>query len=627
MCGIVGVLSRGKEAVDIETVQKMSELLRHRGPDDRGLEIRGDIVLAHRRLSIIDLSSAGKQPMTTKDGRYSIVFNGEIYNYKELRDKYCKDVLFRSSSDTEVLLHVLAKKGTEAFSELKGMFALAVWDMEKQELLLARDPFGKKPLYYLERDDLFLFASEIKAFFEYPGYEAVMDKKAVVNHLISEYIPAPETGYEGVKQLPMGSFARVSLTNGVSIERWWKVRFEPKRNVTMLKAIDELDGLLEQAVRRRMISDVPVGILLSGGLDSTTIAWYMKKIGVSDLHSFSVSFDENNFDESAYAQQAAHTIGCEHTSNNFGVKEFKEYLRRAKDQMDVPLGDSSLFPTWYVCELAREKVKVVLDGDGSDELLGGYGIFRAAEIAEKLPQLPRGWWAFAEQLAQMLPTSFDYFSFDFKAKSFLKGLGLELALRHQVWLGSFDARELRALLTDDFYRCMEEVYLEIKEKDGGVEANNWFDKVSVLTMEGYLQNDILVKLDRASMFSGLEARTPFLDVDLAEFCMKLPVEMKQDKRILRALMRGRIPDSIIDRKKQGFALPLGHWLRGDLYAWAKDVLSKPSAINVYRIEEALRLLEEHRHGKRDNRKKLWTLLTLKMWQDKWITKLTHRETE
>ena len=618
MCGIVGVWQRGNNEIDVRVVKKMSEVLRHRGPDDKGLKVSTNIVLAHRRLSIIDLSSAGKQPMTTEDDRYSLVFNGEVYNFKELREKYCSKTLLRSSSDTEVLLRVLVEQGVKVLSEIKGMFALALWDKKKQELLLVRDPFGKKPLYYWERDGLFVFASEIKAILQHPEFDAVIDKSAAVQHLVYEYIPCPKTGYQGIKQIPMGSYARIGSSGDVNVQRWWNVKFRPKKKVAFKDAVDEMDSLLEQAVKRRMVADVPVGILLSGGLDSTTIAWYMKKIGAGDLRSFSVSFDENNFDESAYAQQAAYVIGCEHTSREFGIDNFKDYLERSKEVMDIPFGDSSLFPTWYVCELAREKVKVVLDGDGSDELLGGYGVFRAAEVAERMPGLPRAWWASIEQLAQILPTSFDYFSFDFKAKSFLKGLGLELPLRHQVWLGSFDERELKALLTDEYYGYVKDVYSGIDKNVSKEIANNWFDKVSAITVKDYLQSDILVKLDRASMFASLEARTPFLDVDLAEFCMRLPVEMKRDKKILRSLMRGRIPDSIIDREKQGFALPLGYWLRGALHDWAKDTLSKPSNINVFRKEEVLRLLEEHRRGKRDNRKKLWTLLTLKMWQDKWL---------
>jgi asparagine synthase (glutamine-hydrolysing) len=618
MCGIVGVWQRGDKEPNIEVIEKMAEVLQHRGPDDSGLEISGDIGLAHRRLSIIDLSSAGKQPMAAGNGRYSLVFNGEIYNHKELRDKYCGDVKFNSTSDTEVLLHILISQGIRVLSEIKGMFALALWDKEERELLLARDPFGKKPLYYFKQGDLFLFASEIKSILQHPEYTQAIDPKAAVRYLAYEYIPAPETGYEGIHQLPMGSYAKVKSSGDFEIKQWWRPQFQPKNDISFEDAKAKLDELLEQAVRRRMVADVPVGILLSGGLDSTTIAWYMKKVGATDLRSFSVSFDENYFDESAYAQQAAHAVGCEHTNRQFNIDTFKEYLNKSKDMMDIPFGDSSQLPTWYICDVAREKVKVVLDGDGSDELMGGYGIFQAAETAEKLPNLPRGWWALAEKIIQGLPTSFDYFSFDFKAKTFLKGLGLDLPLRHQVWMGSFNTNELKGLLTDEYYRYIKNVYSATNTDFKTAKANNSFDKISLLTIQDYLQNDILVKLDRASMFASLEARTPFLDTDLAEFIMKLPTEMKHDKKILRSLMRGRIPDSIIDRKKQGFALPLGHWLREDLYDWAKDTLAKPSPINIYKPKEALRLLEEHKRGRRDNRKKLWTLLMLKMWQDKWL---------
>jgi len=495
---------------------------------------------------------------------------------------------------------------------------LAFWDELRQELLLARDPLGKKPLYYTVRSGGVAFASEVKALFEWGGVEAELDEQAVVSYLMDEYVLSPRTGYKGVVQVPRGSFAKMNGQGQVNMQRWWRPKFEPKRKISVKEAEDELDGLLMQSVKRRMVADVPVGVLLSGGLDSTTIAWYMKKAGVGDLHSFSVSFGENSFDESGYAQQAAFTVGCEHSSRLFGVRDCQTYISKMEQMMDIPLGDSSLLPTWSVCDLAREKVKVVLDGDGSDELLGGYGIFPAAEVAERLPQLPRSWWSLVERGARFWPTSFDYFSFDFKLKSFLKGLGHSFPRRHRVWLGSFDERELNRLLTEEWRERLRETRQGGEGVDNWGGASNWFDRVSALTIDGYLQNDILAKLDRASMFTSLEARTPFLDVDLTEFLMQLPLEMKQDKMILRRLMRGRIPASIIDRTKRGFAMPLAHWLRGDLYDWAKETLSESRKEAVFKTEEALRLLEEHCSGRQDHRKKLWTLLALRLWQRNWL---------
>jgi asparagine synthase (glutamine-hydrolysing) len=340
VCGIAGIYCHtGITPIDVELIDTMNVIQKHRGPDDAGLEIGGNIGLAHRRLSIIDLSSAGKQPMTTEDGRYSLVFNGEIYNYKELKERYCRGVTLRSSSDTEVLLYVLAKMGVKALPELKGMFALALWDRNKNELLLARDPFGKKPLYYFEKEGLLLFASEVKAILQHPSCRAALDKKAVVQYLLCEYVPEPMTGYEGIKQLPMGSYARIGPVGNIVLKKWWKINFEPKKRLSVKAAKEELDALLEQSIKRRMLADVPVGVLLSGGLDSTTIAWYMKKTGAVDLHSFSISFDENFFDESAYAQQAAHVVGCEHTSRKFGVASFKKYLKKVENKMDIPFGD------------------------------------------------------------------------------------------------------------------------------------------------------------------------------------------------------------------------------------------------------------------------------------------------
>jgi len=598
----------------------MNDVLRHRGPDDRGVHIDGNVGLAHRRLAIIDLTAGGRQPMSTEDGRHTVVFNGEIYNYRELKDKYCEGVKMRSSSDTEVLLHVLAKLGRAGLKELRGMFALAWWDNKEKKLMLATDPFGKKPLYYVDDKDRFVFASEIKALLQHPKVAAKCDKKALIQYLLYEYVPGELTGYEQIRRLPMGSYAIVADGKRVKVDQWWRAEWKPKLASDFDQRAEEMDSLLRQAVKRRLVADVPVGVLLSGGLDSTSIAWYMKQSGAQDLHSFSVSFAENTFDEAAYAQQAAHTVGCEHHNMRFGISEFNRLLDGLMDKMDIPFSDSSFLPTWAVSELAKEKVKVVLDGDGSDELLGGYGVWQAAELAGKLPRLNRNWWSLVEKGVNLLPTKFDYFSFDFKAKSFLKGMGLTLPVRHQVWMGSFAESEMLELVSQDMRGFVSEVFKEI-DGAGGEEGLAEFDQISAQTIHNYLQNDILVKLDRASMIESLEARTPFLDVDLAEDIMRLPIEMKREKKILKHIMRGRIPDSIIDRQKQGFALPLGYWLRGPLYEWANNVLTRErvDSVGLIRYEVVKKLLDDHRRGRVDNRKKLWTSLMLVMWHDRWIS--------
>lgn len=606
--------------MDRDVLLRMSATLRHRGPDDAGYVVDGSFGMAHQRLAIIDLTAAGRQPMTTPDGRYTLVFNGEIYNYRELKEKYCSDVKLKSNSDTEVLLHVLAKKGNEALLELRGMFALALWDARQERLLLARDPFGKKPLYGAERNGTFLFASEIKALLEHPLVSREIDEGALAKYFLYEYVPAPSTGFKGVWQVPMGHFVLVT-TDALTRQQWWKPAFRPKRVSAAEKEIVAMfDNKLATAIKRRMIADVPVGVLLSGGVDSTTIAWYMKQATAEKVHSFSVSFAEKEFDERKFAEQAARAVGTEHHDLRFGLNEFQPALRAVVAMMDVPFGDASMLPTYAVSKLASSRITVALDGDGSDELLGGYGTFPAAELSQKLPRLSKGMWRALYELSQKLPTKYGYFSFDFKLKSFLKGMSYELPQRNQVWLGSFSDVELNNLLTNNWRAYAKKAFDEVADLTPELRGLGTTDVISLMTIYHYLHNDILTKLDRATMFVSLEARTPFLDLDLAEFVMKLPARFKRNKYLLKKVMRGRIPDSIIDRGKQGFALPLGHWLKGPLYEWAREVLAadKLRSGGVLDPGYVERLFREHRTGRADHRKKLWTLLAWQMWYDRWV---------
>lgn len=609
MCGIVGIWHRSNgKLVDQDLLVKMRDTMTHRGPDGAGIYIDKAVGFGHRRLKIIDLTEAGAQPMSTPDGRYTIVFNGEIYNYRELGD---------STSDTRVLLELLAEKGVDALSLLRGMFAFALWDNEKQELLLARDPFGKKPLYYALVSGAVLFASEIKALLKYPGISKELDRTAVAKYFLYEYVPAPATPFAVIKQVPLGSYVRFRQS-GQETKQWWQLDFEPKHQLSLAEASGQMDHLLEQAVARRMVADlpagkagVPVGVFLSGGLDSTTIAYYMRN-QVEKLHSFSVSFQEPTFDESSYAWQAARALGTEHHDIPFTVETFHAALSDIVSSIDVPLADASLLPTYVVSKLAREHVTVVLDGDGSDELLGGYGLFQAAEVADKLTWLPTSLVGELQRLAERLPTRYHNFSFDFKVKSFLRGLSYSRWPRNQVWLGSFSPPELKELLQPDYWNDVLGDLVELAE----VHKLATFDSVSALLLREYLHNDLLVKLDRAAMLVALEGRTPFLDVDLVQFVARLPVALKRNKFLLKQVMRGKIPDVIIDRPKKGFGIPLGWWLKGPLFTWAQEVLSSGS--EVFNVEVAQRLLEEHRTGKADHRKKLWALITWQLWADHWL---------
>ncbi len=623
MCGITGAWLR-HESGDISpaVIETMTKTLSHRGPDDFGIYRQGAVALGHTRLAVIDVSRAGHQPMTSPDGRYVLVFNGEIYNFAELKDRHCRHLRFTSSTDTEVLLHLLIQKGVAALPLLRGMFALALWDSQKKELLLARDAFGKKPLYYCTQGDLFLFGSEPKAILAHPSIATAIDRSAITKYFLYEYVPGRATGYAGIWQLGMGQSVRVTA-NQATVDTWWQPTFVPKNKLRSLpEAAAKLDQVLAQAVERRLVADVPVGVFLSGGLDSTSITWYMRQQAPNDLHSFSVSFDEPSFDESRYSRMAAQSLGTTHHDLKFNVSEFSNVMKDIGETMDVPLGDASLAPTYAISQLARTYITVVLDGDGSDELLGGYGTFAAARLAERIPRLPPALGRLVHRLSLALPTSYKNFSFDFKVKSFLEGLDYSLPYRNQVWLGSFSDKTLRRLLMPSWHQYIGTVFEDINEIEEQIIGLDTFDAVSLLKIYHYLSGDLLVKLDRSTMLVALEARTPFLDVDVANLLMHMPVRFKQQKAVLKHLMRGRIPQEIIDRPKRGFGVPLGFWLRGPLHQWARNILNdaKMKADAILQPDFVHMMFAQHRRGQADWRKQLWTLIMWQLWFDRWIAR-------
>lgn len=620
MCGIAGLLQlEGRNTATSNALQAVQAALVHRGPDDYGVYVDDHITLLHQRLSVIDVSHLGHQPYQSEDGRYVLVFNGEIYNFKELQEKYLSGITLRSHSDTEVLLHMLIEKGAQAISLLKGMFAFAFWDMTEKELLLARDPFGKKPLYFRERNGGLEFASELRSLLSMDQGSAELDQAALTQFLAYEYVPSPATGVKGVRQVPMGHWVKIN-PSGIEEEAWWTPQFTPKIKMTEKKALEHFDALLGQAVERRLIADVPIGLFLSGGLDSTTIGWYMRQCSHGEIHSCSIGFEDSSFDESKYIFMAAESLGTTHHHENFTLASCKQMWEEMGDKLDVLLADPSFIPTYQVSKLAARYMKVVLDGDGSDELLGGYGTFTAARVAQQLTWVPENIWRLLQAAAYVLPVSHRYFSWDFKVKSFLRGTGQPLDIRNQVWLGAFDASELVELLTPDYRQYIAGVYQNIEELRGTTDGLDVTDMISLLYVMQYMHNDILVKLDRATMYASLEARTPFLDVDLADFLMKLPADMKHDKVLLKRLMRGRIPDPIVNRTKKGFGIPIGRWLGGPLFLWMSTVLSDENiaAAGIVRPEKVKQLMEEHQTGRRDHRKKLWTLIVLHVWYEKML---------
>lgn len=620
MCGIAGLVNiRGSLTNSQPTIALLGKALRHRGPDDYGEIVTESFAAAHCRLSVIDTSYAGHQPMVSSDSKSVLVFNGEIYNYRELSHKYLAKQKLISNSDSEVLLCLLDQMGEKVLPLLRGMFAFAFWQADNKELLLARDPFGKKPLYYTQAAGGMMFSSEVKSLLANPNVKRDLDEPAIAKYFLHEYVPAPATGYKHIQCVPMGSYLKLSSSGSV-IKRWWQPTFKPKSQIPHQQALRQLDTLLAQAVSRRMIADVPVGVFLSGGLDSSTIAWYMQRESRKKVHSFSASFDNPSFNELPYATAAALHLGTTHKNIEFPLAKFLPTIQELTEQMDIPLADASLLPTYEVSKLAKKDVTVVLDGDGSDELFGGYGTFTAAQWAQRVSFIPKSVLAVADKVSRHLPVSHNYFSLDFKIKSFLRGLPYSSAIRNQVWLGSFDDEQLQLLLTPHWKQQIVHIFDDVKRMGPRLMGLDDFDFLSLLTLEHYLHNDILVKLDRATMAVALEARTPFLDIDLAEFIMKLPRQLKENKKLLKELMRGRLPDTIIDRPKQGFGIPLSAWLHGPLYKWAQAILNKDKVKQdgIFNHRYIEQLLAEHRLKKADHRKPLWTLLTFQLWYDRWI---------
>ncbi len=621
MCGIAGVYYYQKKApkTALKDLEIMGRCLEHRGPDDHGVWVKGPVGLAHRRLAIIDTSTAGRQPMVSKDEQTALSYNGEIYNFKELAKKHLSNTRFFSQTDTEVLLKLLQKQGPGAINTLQGMFAFAYWHAETEQLLLARDPFGMKPLYYAELEQVLVFASEPKAILAHPLIHRRLAPNETARFLLHEYVPLPASGWTGIKQLPPGFYLKVNQS-GLKLQKWHRPKFQPKHQQSERQIIRQFDELLGQAVERRMVADVPVGVFLSGGIDSSTIAWYIKQCRPQALHSCSIEFTDPSYNESDYAELAAKSLDTIHSRQTFTSRDVVPALEELQSVMDIPLGDASLLPTFRVSQLARRQMKVVLSGDGADELLGGYGTFQADAVARRLAIIPPDIWPLLARLLAFWPVSHRYFSFDFKLKSFVRGMSYNPARRHQLWLGSFNQQELSYLLKPARHQELDHLFARVDEAAKLTTGLAPLDEISSLTIMTYLVDDILVKLDRASMAAGLEARAPFLDQDLAQFLLRLPVKFKRKKRILKQLMAGRLPDRIINRPKKGFGIPLNSWLAGPLYNWASEVLSRENIERdgLFEPDYVQLLLSQHRRQKADHRKKLWTLISWQMWYENWV---------
>lgn len=620
MCGIAGIVESSGKPVSTQSIETMCRALRHRGPDDEGVvdvgskstsDRKASAVLGNRRLSVIDVDG-GHQPISNEDGTVWTVLNGEIYNYRELR-KSLEEAghYFTTSSDTEVIVHAYEMYADKFVEYLDGMFAIAIWDTRRQQLLLARDRFGKKPLLYAQRDSWCAFASELQALLVLPEIQREIDPAAVGSYLSYMAVPAPQTIYRSIRKLPP-AHVLIFKDGRASLRRYWQLSFVPKQDLSDVEAAERSVELLRDAVRKRLVSDVPIGAFLSGGVDSSAVVALMAELSNQPVKTFSIGFDEEAYNELPYARRVAEEFGCDH--HEFVVQpKAIEVLPRLVQHFGEPFADSSAIPTSYVAALTREHVTVALTGDGGDEAFGGYGRHRANMLAEAVSATLSSE-SMRDSVKSLVRSSHDQSGTVARIKRFMYAASSVRSERYRAWAG---------VLSDDL---IAEVFPAVTETDEVV--RKMFEKYRTLDAidaflaidtEFYLPTDLLVKMDITSMMHSLEARSPFLDHQLVEFVAALPSNQKvrrlTTKFILKRAMHGRVPSEALLRRKRGFAVPIKQWLCGELRDVLKDHLLSSHAVadGFIRGEAINRLVREHLSGMRDWSHQLWTLLMLEMW--------------
>jgi asparagine synthase (glutamine-hydrolysing) len=616
MCGICGVAGPG--AVDVEAVRRMNSRLTHRGPDSDGLFHEGGVALAMRRLSIIDLEH-GDQPISSEDGGVTVVQNGEIYNYRELRRELeGAGHRFATASDTEVLVHLYEEHGDGFVERLRGMFAIALWDARERRLLLARDRFGIKPLYYRLVDGTLSFASELKAMLEQPGFSRRIDPEAVAAYLAFNSIPAPLTIFAEARKLPAGTLAawRDGELTQHRYARPEPVAADQARRRPEAELAAELRETLRDSVRAHLVADVPVGVLLSGGVDSAGIVALAAGKQADPVKTFSVGFEEASFDELDRARLVAERYATEHHEIVLRP-DAVELLPKLVEAFDEPFGDSSALPTYLVSELAAGEVKVALSGEGGDELFGGYYTYVADLLAPRVGRLA----ALAAPLIERLPSSDGKVSLDYKAKRFARGAGLPPLERHHAWKEIFSRQTQAALLggRDPGWDPVD-LYRERYAETAGAEP---LARLQDVDLGIYLVDDLLVKTDRSSMAHSLELRVPFLDNEVAAMALGLATPLKvrglAKKRLLRRALAPLLPKEVLCGPKQGFSIPVAAWLRGPLRGFAHETLSAETLSRQGWLDPATvaTLLDAHCSGREDLSRQLWGLIAFTLWFDRY----------
>lgn len=626
MCGICGKINLNGESVDEALLKRMASSLSHRGPDDEGIYIKGSIGLGHRRLSIIDLSPAGHQPMCNEDGTVWIVYNGEIYNFQELRqDLIAKGHVFRSKTDTETIIHLYEEYGTGCLKFLRGMFAFAIWDDRDRSLFLARDRIGKKPLYYYCDGKTFCFGSEIKAILADEGFVRSPDYEAIHHYLTYQYVPSPWTAFKGIRKLPP-AHSLLLRNSEIKISRYWKLSYLPKLTMSENDLRHEVIERLKEAVKIRLVSDVPLGAFLSGGIDSSAIVALMAGMMKEPVKTFSIGFREEAYNELKYARMVAEKFETDHTE--FLVEpNAVEILPKLVRHYNDPFADASAIPTYYVSKLAREHVTVILNGDGGDENFAGYVRHALNKASEKMRNVfPPGLVKALTPLVRMLPQGKTPDNFIWRLKRFMQVYVKPPEIRNAYMLCHFMAEMKDGLYTGEFKKKVSanDSLDLLLDRYREAEADSLLDRTLFTDVMMYLPDDLLVKVDVASMANSLEARSPLLDHEFMEFAARIPADLKlkglTKKYILKEALRGLLPDDILFREKMGFGVPLDYWFRNELKEMAYDTLLDERALGrgYFRKEYIRQMLDEHVGGRWNWQYHIYNLLMLELWHREFV---------
>ncbi len=620
MCGIVGIVRSGTEPVDEALLSRMCDAIRHRGPDEDGFYVNRRVGLGVRRLSIIDVKG-GQQPISNQDRTAWIVFNGEIYNYLELREKLEKlGHRFYTNSDTEAIVHAYDQYGADCPKHLRGMFAFAIWDERTSELFVARDRVGKKPLLFSEVNGDLVFGSEFSALLLHPQISRDIDIRALDYYLSFLCIPAPLTAYQAIRKLEPGHSLRWRQGE-IKIERYWQPDFSHKLSIGEEEAGERALEILRDSVRVRLMSEVPLGAFLSGGIDSSAVVALMSEASAEPVKTFSIGFDEQDFSELHHARRVAQHVGANH--HEFIVRpDAMEVLPILVQHYGEPYADSSAIPTYYVARETRKHVTVALNGDGGDESFAGYQRYAAMPIAEhyhRLPEFLRE--SVINKAVGLIPTPMSSRTHAGRAKRFLHAASLPKVERYLRWVSAFDKDAKRELYSENFSRETAGFYAgDLLERwFAGANGSGIVDAALLTDIMTYLPNDLLVKVDIATMAVSLEARSPFLDHHVIEFAASLPEKLKlrglTTKYLLKRVLKKLLPVENLERRKMGFGVPIGHWFRGQMQPFLREVLLSEKALRrgLFKPQTVNQLVDLHTRGERDHSDRLWALLMLELW--------------